>query len=198
MKRLIAAASAAIALACAGSASASAVYWGSFTASPGAEVHGWANLSNGNDSLQVNISWRHASSLATGAEFYCCGMGSQAAMVFDGFDTPVGQPVELMQGIRYKGSIYYALDLNDPSIFTADFLASSGGTAAGAWARMYAGMEAGGSYVTLRTQNYAAGEATAMLSVPEPATWAMMIIGFGMAGAVIRRSTQSRAQLPSS
>lgn len=35
-------------------------------------------------------------------------------------------------------------------------------------------------------------------SIPEPATWAMMITGFGLAGASLRRSTQSRAQLQSS
>jgi hypothetical protein len=43
---------------------------------------------------------------------------------------------------------------------------------------------------TGKTYNVAAKDAFVQTTVPEPATWAMMIMGFGAAGAVLRRRRQ--------
>lgn len=52
--------------------------------------------------------------------------------------------------------------------------------------------------ITLSSTNPLAIEVFSHLfSVPEPATWAMMIAGFGMAGAAMRRSRTARASFAS-
>ena len=43
------------------------------------------------------------------------------------------------------------------------------------------------SMLTLATGNIVSGDLTAAVSVPEPATWAMMVTGFCLIGSSVRR-----------
>jgi hypothetical protein len=59
----------------------------------------------------------------------------------------------------------------------------------GARAALLAGLGAGEAYLNIHTQTFPGGEIRGNFAlVPEPATWAMMIVGFGAAGAMLRRS----------
>jgi len=74
------------------------------------------------------------------------------------------------------------------STFTDSFLSSSGGTAAMAAARLLTALDDGEVYFNLHTSVFPGGEIRANLgAVPEPASWAMMVVGFGLVGSAIRR-----------
>ena len=54
--------------------------------------------------------------------------------------------------------------------------------------RLVNGLNAGQAYFNIHTRAFPGGELRANLAlVPEPAAWAMMIAGFGLIGATLRR-----------
>jgi hypothetical protein len=53
---------------------------------------------------------------------------------------------------------------------------------------LLSGAAAGRAYLNIHTTEFPNGEIRGFLiAVPEPGTWAMMILGFGIAGASLRR-----------
>ena len=69
--------------------------------------------------------------------------------------------------------------------------AVNGGNPATAEATLLAGLNAGNAYFNIHSSTFPAGEIRAtLLAVPEPATWAMMIFGFGAVGLAMRRRKQ--------
>ena len=63
-----------------------------------------------------------------------------------------------------------------------------GGTAASAEAALFAGLNSGQAYLNLHTTAFPGGEIRGQFAaVPEPGTWALMITGFGLVGATLRR-----------
>jgi len=84
----------------------------------------------------------------------------------------------------------YAMSFNtlDLSTYNPAFVAANGGTAAGAEAALFAAMLQGRSYLNIHTQQFTGGEIRGFLvAVPEVATWAMMVVGFGALGVAMRR-----------
>ena len=74
------------------------------------------------------------------------------------------------------------------SSFNPTFVTNNGGTAASAEAALLAGALAGNAYLNIHSNIYPGGEIRGTLTlVPEPAAWVMMIGGFGMVGATMRR-----------
>ncbi len=87
-----------------------------------------------------------------------------------------------------SGSFSRNYDLTLASTYTAGFINGSGGSVAQAQARFINGLNAGSVYYNLHTANFPGGEIRGNLNaVPEPASWAMMIAGFGLAGGTLRR-----------
>jgi len=67
---------------------------------------------------------------------------------------------------------------------------TANGDIAGAEAALLAGVASGHAYFTLHTTTFPSAEIAGFLrpaAVPEPATWALLIAGFGLAGASLRR-----------
>ncbi|MGL6043589.1 MAG: PEPxxWA-CTERM sorting domain-containing protein, partial [Sandaracinobacteroides sp.] len=72
--------------------------------------------------------------------------------------------------------------------YTTGFLA--GGTADMARDKLMAGFDSGNSYVNLHTTANPRGEIRGQISaIPEASTWVMLISGFGLVGAAMRRRT---------
>ena len=88
-----------------------------------------------------------------------------------------------------SGSYSHMFDLLDASIYTASFLSTfGGGTAAGAEAALLQGFVDGTAYSNIHNEVFTGGEIRGQLrAVPEPASWALMIAGFGLVGARLRR-----------
>ena len=86
------------------------------------------------------------------------------------------------------GSYDNLFNLTMASSFNAAFVTANGGTAAGAEAALAAAMNGGTSYLNIHSTSFRAGEIRGFLApVPEPATWMMMLAGFGAAGVALRR-----------
>jgi hypothetical protein len=69
-----------------------------------------------------------------------------------------------------------------------------GGTALGAEAAFLTALLAETAYLNIHTTFRGGGEIRDFYAqVPEPGTWALMIAGFGLAGAVLRRAAAGRA-----
>jgi hypothetical protein len=108
--------------------------------------------------------------------------------------TFVGFPV----GVT-AGSYNRVFDLTQPSSFNPAFLnnAVNGGNVNAARQTLINGIIAGQSYLNVRTTLFPGGEIRGQLTaaVPEPSTWAMMLLGFGTIGAMMRRSRRVKARL---
>jgi hypothetical protein len=94
-----------------------------------------------------------------------------------------------------SGGYDATLDLTAASSYNPAFITANGGTTAGAEAALTASIAAGLSYLNIHTSAFPGGEIRGFLTaVPEPASWALMIGGFALAGATLRR--QGRATMP--
>lgn len=100
----------------------------------------------------------------------------------------VGFPLGVMAGTYSR-----VFDLTDAASWNPDFITSSGGTAATAEAALAAALAAGRAYFNVHSSVYPGGEIRAnLVAIPEPAGWAMMIAGFGLTGAMLRRRPRMR------
>lgn len=133
--------------------------------------------------LAISAEWAGLSGTTTVAHIHCCvnPPGNVGVAVTPG--TLPGFPVGLQ-----AGNYSVLLDLTQTTTYTGAFLTANGGTAAGAEAGLFAGMQAGRAYFNVHTTAFPGGEIRGFLTaVPEPATWAMLIAGFGVLGGAMRR-----------
>jgi len=132
------------------------------------------------NTMQVDITY---SGLTGGppaaAHIHCCSAPGTNVGVAVGF---------LNFPVTTSGAFSHLFDLTDSSIYTAGFLNNfGGGTATGAEAALLGGFAAGTAYSNIHNAQFPGGEIRGQLqAVPEPASWALMIFGFGAVGAVLR------------
>ncbi len=93
-------------------------------------------------------------------------------------------------------------DNNPDNLVFTPFVGDVGGTFSSIWnlpegnggttlAAQIPNILAGLSYMNFHTVQFAGGEIRGqILPVPEPSTWAMMLLGFGLVGAAMRRATR--------
>lgn len=133
--------------------------------------------------MSLSVTFQDLVGLTTAAHIHCCAPFPNNVGVATQTPTFIGFPTGVSSG-TYSN----VFDLTLLSTYNAPFVAANGGTAAGAEAALFAGLNAGQAYINLHTTSYAAGEIRGHWSaVPEPGTWALMITGFGLAGTAIRR-----------
>jgi hypothetical protein len=99
-----------------------------------------------------------------------------------------------------SGSYRATFDLTQASSFNPAFVSANGGTVDAARAVFVSNFDAGRTYFNLHTSRFPSGELRAQLvaPVPEPSTWALMLLGFGAIGAGLRahrRSYRATARL---
>ena len=87
-----------------------------------------------------------------------------------------------------------AFDLLAASTYNPTFVNANGGTTASAEAALLAALASGKAYLNIHTTQFTGGEIRGFLvAVPEPATWAMMLLGFAGIGLALRRRSLSLA-----
>lgn len=112
-----------------------------------------------------------------------------------GTNGPVATTVPTFTGFPLgvtSGTYDQTFDLTQAASFNPSFITSSGGTAASAETALALGLSDGRAYLNVHTSLFPAGEIRANLAaaaVPEPASWALMIGGFALAGGALRRRT---------
>lgn len=133
--------------------------------------------------LRVQTTFSGLTGLTTAAHIHCCaGLGLDAGVAtqvptFTGF--PAGTTA---------GSYDQTFDMTLASSWNPAFITNNGGTVDTAFLALRTGMLAELSYLNIHTDVFPRGEIRGQLAaIPEPATWGLMIAGFGAVGAAMRR-----------
>jgi len=138
--------------------------------------------------LNVNEVFSGLISPTTASHIHCC--------TAPGTNTGVSTPLPSFPGFPLgvtSGTYNMTFDLSQASSFNPAFVTAQGSLDA-ARAALLTGMTNGNAYLNIHTQQFPGGEIRALLTpVPEPATWAMLIVGFGMVGFGLRRRRQTLA-----
>ena len=151
--------------------------------SPGVGI-GSATLDDVANTLAVSINFGGLLGNTTAAHIHCCEPNGTNAGVATTTPTFAGFPLGVAAG-QYD----ITLDLTQASSFRAAFITANGGTVDTARAALITGLKDGRSYVNVHTSQFPTGEIRGqLLAVPEPATWATMIAGFGLVGGAMRRT----------
>ncbi|MFL5296557.1 MAG: CHRD domain-containing protein [Phenylobacterium sp.] len=147
---------------------------------------GFVDIDTVANTMQVGFNFSGLSGTTTMSHIHCCTAvpGTGTASVATQLPTFTGFPL----GVT-AGTYLHTFDLTQTSTWNPAFVTASGGTAAGAEAAFIAGANAGEAYLNIHTIVVPGGEIRGFLRtvVPEPATWALMIGGFAIAGAGLRR-----------
>jgi hypothetical protein len=143
-------------------------------------------------SLRVQISFSGLLGTTTASHIHAPTAlpDTGTAMVATTVPTFAGFPLGVTAGTYDSGW----LDLTSASSYNPAFITARGGTTATAEAALAAALAADTAYLNIHTTLFAGGEIRGFLhAVPEPASWAMMLLGFGMTGGMVR--TRQHAKL---
>lgn len=138
--------------------------------------------------MRVLANFSNLSSGVAAAHIHCCVNADGTA----GVATPVPSFPGFPSGVT-SGSYNRTFDLLSASTYRPGFVTANGGTVAGARAAFLAGLDGGLTYFNIHTTQFTGGEIRGQFAafVPEPASWALMIAGFGLAGAAARTRRRS-------
>ncbi len=138
------------------------------------------------NTLAINATWSGLSGTTNNAHIHCCtasantgtaGVALAQSGILPGF--PLG-----VSG----GSYVRLIDLAATSSYSAAFLTASGGTSALAEARLFSNLASGNAYFNIHSTTFGGGEIRAFVTaVPEPSTYASMLLGLVVLGAWTRR-----------
>lgn len=140
--------------------------------------------------LGIVADWSGLTGTTTVAHIHCCVSSPQVGNVGVAVMAPTlpGFP----DGVT-SGSYSTLLNLADAANYTASFFTNFGGaTIEGTQAALLAGLQSERAYFNIHTTAFPAGEIRGFLStvplsaVPEPQTWGMLLLGFGMVGGALR------------
>ncbi|MFD1613132.1 CHRD domain-containing protein [Sphingomonas tabacisoli] len=133
--------------------------------------------------MRVQVSFSGLVGTTTASHIHCCqalGTNAQVATTTPTFPNfPLGVT---------SGTYDQTFDLTQASSYNPAFVTAHGGNVTQARTDFLAGLAATQAYLNIHTSLFPGGEIRGQLfaSVPEPASWALMIAGFGLAGGVLR------------
>ena len=134
--------------------------------------------------LSIEANFAGLTGATTVAHIHCCAFPTTANA---GVATTTPSFAGFPTGVT-SGNFFQVLDLSATGSFNPTFLTANGGTTALARTALVAGLDRGQAYFNIHTSAFRAGEIRADLvpAIPEPATWLMMIVGFGAIGGAMR------------
>ncbi len=147
-------------------------------------------------SLFIDASFAGLSGNTSNAHIHCCTAAPLTGLagVALGSTSPTPpSPILPFFPLGVKSGTYTrVIDLSSTASYSAGFVSASGGTAAGAEARLMANLTSGNAYFNIHSTTFGGGEIRAFVTaVPEPETYAMMFGGLALMGAMLRRRRQS-------
>ena len=135
--------------------------------------------------MKVEALFFNLTGNVTAAHIHCCTMTPGAANV--GVATQTPSFTAFPSGGTF-GSYERTFNMADASSYNAAFVTAQGGVSQ-AFNALVAGMQSGNAYFNIHTNLFPGGEIRGLLlPVPEPGTYAMMLVGLAVLGWVgVRR-----------
>jgi hypothetical protein len=189
MRHLLTAGAAAAALAFGGSAQAAVVYFANLNGANENPVvvtpatgTAYVTVDAVTNMMTVDVTFTGLTAAANASHIHCCLAPPTNAGVATAVPTFPGFPTAT------SGTYHQTFDLLSASTYNPAFVSANGGTAASAESVLLAGLVAGNAYLNIHDANHPGGEIQGyLIPVPEPGSWALLITGFGMLGATLRR-----------
>ncbi|MES2263088.1 MAG: CHRD domain-containing protein [Pseudomonadota bacterium] len=136
--------------------------------------------------LQVDVLFNGLVGASTAAHIHCCTATPGTGTTGVATETPTfgGFPLGVSSGMYTMG-----YDTTLASSWNPSFISANGGNTAGAEAAFGAGLASGSAYLNIHSDAYPSGEIRSFLlqPVPEPGSWAMLLLGIP---AVLARRRQ--------
>jgi hypothetical protein len=123
--------------------------------------------------MRVEVTFSGLTAPNTAAHIHCCVLPPANVGVATVTPTFTGFPSGVTSGTY--DHIFNTLDLGT---YNAPFVTANGGSAAGAEAALFAGLQAGRAYLNIHTTLNPGGEIRGFLAVPEPGTLALLGLAF--------------------
>ena len=135
--------------------------------------------------MRVEESFSGLLGNVTAAHIHCCTAVPGVSTA--GVATMTPTFLDFPSGVT-AGTYDHIFDMTLASSYNAAFITASGGTVSGAFNALVAGLDAGTAYSNIHSNIFPGGEIRGFLApIPEPETYAMLLAGLGMIGAVARR-----------
>jgi hypothetical protein len=140
--------------------------------------------------MRVEASFAGLTGNVSAAHIHCCTTNALAGTAGVATITPTftGFP----SGVT-AGTYDVTFDMTLASSYNTAFVNNNGGTVSSAMNALLAGLENDKAYFNIHTGTFPGGEIRGFLvaaPVPEPATYALMLAGMGVMGAVARRKAR--------
>ena len=152
------------------------------TGSPGT---GTARVTIDGTMMRVEASFSGLLGTTTVSHIHCCTAVADTGAAGVASTTPTfpGFPA----GVT-AGSYDTTFDMTLASSYNPAFITSNGGTTLGAFSALVAGLDAGTGYFNIHTSAFGGGEIRGFLhAIPEPETYALMLLGLAAVGVAVRR-----------
>jgi len=133
--------------------------------------------------MRVQVTFADLLGTTTASHIHCCGPAGMNVGVATELPLFTGFPVGV-----HGGTYDHTFDMTLAASYNPAFVTAQGGIP-NAFAALINGMTNSTAYLNVHTNQFPGGEIRAQLRpiVPEPSTWAMMLLGFGAIGLAIRR-----------
>ena len=136
--------------------------------------------------MRVQESFSGLTAGVTASHIHCCTSAADSGTA--GVATVTPTFTDFPSGVM-AGSYDHTFDMTLASSYNSAFVTASGGIN-GAFDALVAGLNSGTAYTNIHSADFPMGEIRGFLHaapIPEPETYAMLLAGLGLIGAIARR-----------